>query len=186
MQGPLSRVEYDCTMDEIVDTQLRLSGSTQTYRSTRRKSIYVVAAIGAIVVLAITVREAADVPVALFSAAVAAAIAGFLYARIFDSTARKQYLSAVSEQFGGAPSVHCEIELREDAVWTRQHGMELTFPWKQVYRVEDTSDAVELWFRPGLVTARNRAFAGAAERRHFMETARRLAQEHAASTGAGT
>lgn len=175
MPEPLSRIEYDCTLDEIVDANLRLTNSTKTFRSYRKRSMLAVGAVAGVAVLALTVREAADLPISLFSAVVAAAVMGFAYGYFYDSAARREYRRVVSEQLGGVSSIRCEIELRPDVVWARQHGIEITFPWSQAARVEDTGDAIELWFRPGLVTARNRAFATAGERQRFLEISRKLA-----------
>jgi hypothetical protein len=53
----------------------------------------------------------------------------------------------------------------------------MTFPWKNAAGIEDTGDAIELRFSPGLVVARNRAFRDETERRQFLERARTLARD---------
>jgi hypothetical protein len=49
------------------------------------------------------------------------------------------------------------------------------FPWSNAAGVEDTGDAIELRFTPGIVVARNRAFRDGVDRARFLERARALA-----------
>lgn len=67
-----------------------------------------------------------------------------------------------------------ELELRPDAVWTRQAGMELVFPWTLCSGIKDNTDDIELSFSAGICVVRNRHLPSPAERARFLETARRL------------
>ena len=102
---------------------------------------------------------------------------GYLYGLYYDRAMRRQYRRLVHEQLGGALQVRCEIELRPEGVWVVQKGLEMTFPWSNAVAIDDTGDAIELRFSPGLVVARNRAFRDTCERTVFFERARALASE---------
>ena len=102
------------------------------------------------------------------------------------SRMRRQSKRVFAELLGGSADVRCDIELRQEGVWTAQSGVEVTFPWSSAAGVEDTGDAVELRFNPGLVVARNRAFRDNAERLRFIEQARVLSNEFKVRTTAAS
>ena len=99
-----------------------------------------------------------------------------LYGLYYDRAVRRQYRRVVAEQFGGASHFQCEIALLDNGVRVVQKGVEMMFPWSNAAGVEDTGDAIELRFTPGLVVARNRAFRDEAARVQFLERARALAE----------
>ena len=88
---------------------------------------------------------------------------------------RKQHRKVVAEQFGGKPTIPCEMELRSDAILVRQAGMEMTFPWTLCTGVADNAEDVEINFSAGICVVRNRHFSSTSERQSFLDTARRLA-----------
>ena len=51
----------------------------------------------------------------------------------------------------------------------------MSFPWSSATGVEDTEDAITIWFSPGIVVVRNRAFSDATARQAFLARARALA-----------
>jgi hypothetical protein len=111
-------------------------------------------------------------------ATVAGVLFGIVFAamfrRFFDKEFRKQHRKIIAEQFGGKAAIPCEIELRPDAVWTRQAGMEMIFPWAVCTGVKNNSEDIELTFALGICVVRNRYFASPADRDAFLDTARRL------------
>ncbi len=117
-------------------------------------------------------------PLNLVLAAVAGVLFGIVFAaifrRFFDTEFRKQQRKIITEQFGGKAAIQCELELRPDAVWTRQSGMEMLFPWAICTGVNNNPDDIKMNFTPGICVIRNRHFASAADRQTFLETARQL------------
>ncbi len=179
MPEPIHRITYDATIDDAVDVALRLAGRTRAFRSQIRRNVVIVGILGglaAIVAWILTGRS----PTAL-GAALATAIAvpfGIIFAFVFRhflmQEMRKQHRKIVAEQFGGKPTIPSELELRSDALWVRQAGMEMTFPWTLCTGIQDNADDIELNVPPGLCVVRNRRFASAAARQDFLDTARRL------------
>ena len=53
--------------------------------------------------------------------------------------------------------------------------MEMTFPWGLCTGIQDNPDDIEMNFTPRIWVVRNKHFASLAERKNFLETARRLA-----------
>jgi hypothetical protein len=178
------RIQFDSTLDEVVDAGIRLTTRTQTFRAYRARAVWVSGGCLSAALLATVFfrgnQNQVELSAAMWTILVVVALSlgagfGYLYGRYIDGAMRRQYKKIVSEQFGGVTDVRCEIELRREGVWVVQNGMEMTFPWKNVAGIEDTGDAIELRFSPGLVVARNRAFRDEIERGQFLERARTLA-----------
>jgi len=168
-----------------------LTTRTQTFRVYRLRAVWVAGGcLSAAVLATVFVRsrqEDVEVPAAMWGILVVFALAlgagfGYLYGRYVDGAMRRQYRRIVAEQFGGVADVRCDIELRREGVRVVQKGVEMTFPWNNVAGIDDTVDAIELRFSPGLVVARNRAFRDEAERTRFLERARALASESKTQT----
>jgi hypothetical protein len=98
-----------------------------------------------------------------------------LFKHFFIKEMHKQHRKMIAEQFGGKPTIPCELELRADAVWVRQSGMEMIFPWTTCAGIQDNAGDVEVHFTPGICVVRHRYFASTADRQSFLDTARRLA-----------
>jgi hypothetical protein len=175
MSTNVMRVEFDSTVDEVVDANMRLQHTT-TYQE-QRKQYQWACGICAAGGLAVNLLGRSAVPsygqVAL--AALAAPIVGFvcgqLYRRYHDWWARRGYRRVVQE-LCGSDAIHCECELREQGLWTKAMQTETLSPWSRLTRVEDAHESVELWFSPGLVVVRDKAFQTADERRSFLDVVR--------------
>jgi len=175
------RVQFETGLDDLVDVNLRLVANTKWGGRQRTRSIWGAAisfAVSLFLVAAIVARVssgAALLVLAGFSAALALVFA-VIYRSTYDSRLRRHIRGYVEEQLQGARTWICEIELRPDGAWSRSHGLELTFPWSEATSVEDLADGVLLRFRPGVIFARNRAFATSEQRKTFVELARTAAQ----------
>jgi hypothetical protein len=174
----LERLEFDSTLDEVVDVSVRLVENTAAYRRNRQQwqwTFGVCAAGGAAVML----LRGNDVPsygalaIASFAALVAGTAAGMLYGRYHDRHVRRHYRRMLDELYGSAETIHWEFEIRPDTLWSRSQHAEVAFPWSRLRQVKDVSGAIELWFDPGLAIVRDRAFSGQADRRAFLEAVSR-------------
>jgi len=180
MTDALHRISYEATVDDAVDVALRLANRTQTFRRQVSRNIIIVGTAAGLVLIAWWLYTAEGTTPVEFALIVAAGIAfgvifALIFRRFFQKEIRKQQRQLVIEQFGGKPSIHSELELRPEAVWVRQAGMEMTFPWSICTGVEDNPDDVEMHFGLGICVVRNRDFASPSERQTFLEAARGLA-----------
>jgi hypothetical protein len=60
-----------------------------------------------------------------------------------------------------------------DGLSGRSVHNEISFPWARLTRVTELPDAIEVWFDPGLVVIRDRAFHTPEERQAFLAAVRR-------------
>src|SRR5436309_1612178 len=164
------RIHFDSTLDEVVDANIRLTTRTRSFRAYRARAVWVAGGClgGALLGVVFFRSKQADVELSttIWGILIVLAVTlgtgfGYVYGRYINWAMRRQYRRVVSEQLGGVADVPCDIELRRGGVWVLQKGVEMTFPWANSVGVEDTGDAIELRFSPGLVVARNRAFRDA-------------------------
>jgi hypothetical protein len=176
----VQRIQFDATIDEMVDTHVRMGRSTKTLRAVRTSYVWSSAAAAGIACAIIQVAMAHERTVTVWAVALVSGIALCVVYRCFvgfhyDWLVRRRYRRLLTERLGGAPGVHCEMELRPEGVWVAQDGVEITFHWDSATRVLDTGDAVEMGFRGGIALARNRAFATPGDRQRFLGQARTYA-----------
>jgi hypothetical protein len=179
----MRRVEFDATLDEVVDASMRMVQHTAAYRQERRQYQWVVG-ICCAGGLAVGILRTNDVPslAALAIAPIAALTSGLtlgaLYGRYHDWYVRRRYRRIVSEMYGGADIVHCEFEARDDVFWSRSVHAEVSLPWSRLTRIENLPGSIELWFNPGLAIIRDRAFRTQEERHAFLDAIRAAAGEN--------
>lgn len=177
-----SRVEFESTVDEDVDVQIRLANSMESFTRQRRGhvrrtalSATAAAPVGLLIGFGHIPSAAVVVSVTAFGALVGVGL-GPLVGRYFDWRVRRGARRMVDELRSGAVTVHQEIALRSDGLWCRSRGVETLLPWSKFSRTNDTAEAVELWFSlPALARVPDRAFRSREHRLEFVDHAAVLA-----------
>jgi membrane protein implicated in regulation of membrane protease activity len=180
MAETLYRLAYDVTIDDAVEIALRFALRTRTLGAQIRAYVIITGIIGGAAFVAVwlyyaAARTPAVIATALAAGAVFGVVFALLFRRFLSKEMRKQHRKLLLEQFGGTTVIPSELELRDDALWVRQAGIELTFPWRLCTSIVDNADDVEVNFSAGISVVRNRYFPSMAERQQFLDTARRLA-----------
>ena len=182
MTTQLIRLEFDETLDDLVDVDIRLARQTKAYRRSKRRtqSAFALSLAVALFVVSGAPRKSVtptDWIVGVGFAAGIGVISWWLYGRFHDRCIRIQHQRMINEMYGGVSQLRCIVELLPDKVWIKQNEVELAFPWRQATKI--TSNAVELWFNQGLVVLRDHVFVDADHRRVVLERARELAAKAA-------
>ena len=181
MPDPLYRLTYDATIEDAVDASWRLANRTRAFRRQLKINVVCVGIAAGIVLFAAWMYIVGTSPVNIMLGGVVAMLFAMVFAavfvRIFEKEIRSQHRKVVAEQFGGQPLLRSELELRPDAVWLRQAGMEIQFPWSACTAIHNNAGDIEMNFTPGICIVYNRHFASPAERQAFIETAQRLLKE---------
>lgn len=180
MAQVFQRIMYDATVDDAVDVALRMSRRSPAFRKQLRLTVVIAGVVTALIVFVFFAffernRTPTVLPVILGISAACGILGTAIFRRQFTKEIFKQQRKVTADQFGGRPSIRSELELRADALWVRQAGMEMLLPWSVCTSVIDNPNDVELNFAPGICVVRNKDFASPAERHQFLETARRLA-----------
>jgi hypothetical protein len=172
------RVQFDTTLEEVVDLNMRLSEQTKTFqRSRRRSQIFVGASAGVAGLIGPLTDD--DMPTALLAimfiiASLFAGTCGYAYGRFHTWYIRRNCRKVLREMLHEAERIPVEIELRAEGLWARSPTGDCSLPWSRLKRVNDGQDGVDFWFDPGLVVVRDRAFASPDDRRRFIAKATEL------------
>ena len=178
------RVEFDTTLDEMVDSQVRATRLTKAGRSWRRRAV-AGAGVSAgvlftgVLFLAVSIRadaaRATDFAIAAVGGLVIGSAWGWTYGRIYDWWVRRRARRFIAEWLGGKGPFRCEIELRPGGLWVRMASVETVYSWSDALYVEDQGDSIEVRFRAGLIVVWNRIFPTPFSRQRFLQEVRRLA-----------
>jgi hypothetical protein len=181
MPEALYRLAYDATIEDAVDTSWRLANRTRAFRRQFKINVVCAGIAAGIVLFGAWMYIVGTSPVNIMLGGVVAILFGMVFSavflRIFETEIRKQHRKVVAEQFGGKPFLRSELELRPDAVWVRQAGMEMLFPWSVCTAIHNNPGDIEMNFTPGICVVYNRHFPSPAEREAFIETALRLLKQ---------
>jgi hypothetical protein len=185
MTRPGRRLEFDATIEEAVDVTMRSMHASTANRVVLRRGASIAGTVAASAVIVIPLLAARHVsPKSAWLVVVLGIAAGaalFLsWPAMVRSSMKKRLRRVYSELTGGRDTFRCEIELRPDGFWTRQHDVETLTPWSKLVVVAEIEDGIELRFATTLVVARNRAFATPADRRAFLDEVRGRAASHRA------
>jgi hypothetical protein len=173
------RIGFDYSLDEAIDANDRFIRGSPAAQSARRRSVLSAGLVfgGAAFVVGLFRLDRVDAIGWTLPLATGIALgAGFaaLYSLLYERSIRSRVRSFLHDH-ARAGSLHCEIELTPEGVRVRQPYTEIFFDWRDAVAVVDAADAIELHFEMGMVLARNRAFATAADRAEFLSRARTLA-----------
>ena len=169
------RVEYDATLDEILQLHLlRDSEPTVTDRARLRLRISA-GIIGAGLVAAL-------MPGSLLTRLLWGLVAGVIVVLISPYTLRgaerKMGRECLREQLGGEGPIPLSCELTEEALVIDQGETHLRYRWDAVERIEESDDGVLLRMSQGaLVLVRDRAFATPSQRAEFIRLAKQYQKE---------
>jgi hypothetical protein len=167
----VNRVEFDATLEDIADVEMRFVRGTKTYRRGRRQSQWTVAVIVA-GILAVTLQD----HISPTGIAALSGLSGFacasLYGAYYERWVKQSYLQWAHDLYDGASTVPCAFELRDDVFWGKTGNIEVGFPWPEGVSLDDRGDCIEVWCHPTLAVIRNRAFRSDSERQVFLHTAR--------------
>jgi hypothetical protein len=178
----LSRVEFDSTIEEDVDVQIRLACSMTSFAEQRRRQVvgtaFAAAAAGPVgLLLGLGYVPSAVVLLGVIALSVILGAAlGNLAGHYFDRRVRRGVRRVVDELYSGAETLHQEIELRPAGLWCRSRGVEMVLPWSRFSRTHDAAEGIELWFSlPALARIPSRAFLSHQHRQEFLAHATMLA-----------
>lgn len=175
MTAEIPTVQFEATLEELVDVNRRLADRSSAARSWRRRSIVAVSvAVGGGVLLGLRVISEDATIMRLAVATVAGLAASFVCGPMYDRALEARVRRYLAEQYGQDATVPCTIELRPAGLWIRQKDVEMSFDWQAARSVDERGGDVEVTFQQGLTVVRGRAFQSVADRDHFIAVARAL------------
>jgi hypothetical protein len=166
------RIEYEETLDDIVDSQCRAADRSMSIKRARWQSAFWTALFsGIILFMYLTIRGATLAERFFFTIfGIVAGAAG--YWLTFRRRMKRRVLKYLCERMQSDGPFSFVVELRDDCIWTRQGGTQMSFDWVNVANVVDAIDGVEFYMHNGgFVIVLNKGFLTAESRNDFMKTA---------------
>jgi hypothetical protein len=175
------RVQFEFTLDDVVDVQLRVLKRSRAARAWRLRDLVATALLSGVLLFAIIPGETST---RLIVGILGLILGAVFYPIVNESTVKRRLMKLLQENAGPDSVSICEVELSDSGVHARQNGMEIIYRWENVKEVKETRDSVDIYAeKGGLVVVRKRAFNGSAEQeQHFIE----LATQYVNKAHAGT
>ncbi|MBI2297406.1 MAG: hypothetical protein HYU66_00390 [Armatimonadetes bacterium] len=167
-------VEFDATVDDLVDATMRVSADSRTVRGWRLEGRVVYGILIGAVAAALSPAPAAF---RLVAALVGFVVGAVIYTGQRDATTRKRLRKLYLERLGAELPFRVEVSLLPHGVRVRGMGNESTYAWRNVESVTKQPDSVDIRLRQGLIVVRKRAFHTYDVLDEFVEMARRLAEQ---------
>lgn len=179
---PMAHVEFDATLEERVDVQVRLAAQVPSLRASRRRARTSVGVAAGIAMLLLPFSFRLPLPLRLLVAA-AVGLCGYRAAGPWLQASHRRQARQALRELGTETTVHCEVELHADGVQVRQGGVDMRAPWSELLSVTERGGDVELGFRQSLVVVRRRAFRTGQQLSRFLDQVAELAQADGRATG---
>lgn len=162
------RVQFEYTLEDMVDASMRFLARSKTIRLTRWQGLIWTSILAWLLVFALFGASIKGGLIGLL----AALICALIYPSMHRQSVRKRMRKFCREKFGDMNSFICEVELTPNGIWTQATNTQTTCDWKDVEEILVTEDSVDIFARQaGGVVVRNRAFQSDDERRAFIELA---------------
>jgi len=166
------RVEHDVSLDEIADVHLRIVARSKVARRNRWTIWFVLTVLVGSVVFLLLLQLGATTAVCLVGTGLSITGGSAAYWLFYPWSTKRHILKLLREQVQSHGPMRFVVELRDDCVWTKQAGVQLSIDWSNVADVLDTDDGIELRMHDGgLVMVRSKGFPNAKVRREFKELA---------------
>jgi uncharacterized protein (DUF58 family) len=176
------RVSFEFTLDELVDSHLRLVRRTRegaSWRWRESRNFVVAASIPLLCIVGYQFSVGQLSPAGLVALVIASIVLAVILAVPFlwyyDHIVRRRLRRYLVERSGGPGPYTCTVELRPEGVSVDQNNVRMNFPWADALSIEDSADGIEIRFRGGQVLARSRGFASPEARGVFLTRVHELA-----------
>ena len=167
------RIEYEATLDDLADEHYRVAVSSKLAKRTRWQSTFWTALCsGLILFMYLTIREANMGERLIFTFfGVLAGAAG--YWLTYRRSMKRRILKYLRERIQPEGPCHFVVELRDNCLWTRLGGTQISFDWENVANVVDAGDGVEFHMRDGgFMIVRNKGFLTPGSRNEFINASK--------------
>ena len=118
------RVQFEYTLDDVVDVQLRALKRSAEARAWRWQDMVVTSLLSGVLLFAIIPGETSS---RLIVGLIGLILGALLYPIVNESTVKRRLRKLFQENAGPDKVLICEVELSESGVHTRQNGMEIIY-----------------------------------------------------------
>jgi hypothetical protein len=180
-------IEYETTLDDIADDQVHALARSELARRTRWQIALWIAVLASILLFLLLSLLGATLLERFLVAGFGAVGGSVGYLMSYRRTMKRRVLEYLREQVQSDGPLLLTVELRDDCIWTKQGGTQVSFDWTNLREILDSADGIELRMRDGgSVIVRSRGFPSQAVREEFKEIAsKRLERNSGNDAGDG-
>jgi hypothetical protein len=180
MTDDIIHVEYDATLDDVVEAYVREARRSKMYelypQPSLRSMISGGLVGGAVGWISVTVLLGRPVGAEVFVGAGLGGFVGLLGGLLYDRRMARHWRAGVATVYAARLPIRCELELRPACLWHRQEGDETTYDWTTVTAIVEKRKEVQIWVEEWPLLVKNSVFATPSDRDRFVKRARELAR----------
>jgi len=163
------RVEFEFTIDELVDSHMRLMARSKVARSWRWEGLATMSLFTALFAYVINSDRGGIV-----WAGIGAMLGAMSYLFTRKNAVSRRLRKYFIEQLRTEGPFTFQVELSERGISTRQLNNQITFEWANVEEILETEDSIDIYVRGGSgVFVRKRAFVSKDDMKEFINLAKR-------------
>jgi hypothetical protein len=171
------RVQFNYTIEDIVDVQLRLLKRSRAARAWRWRDLVMTSLLTGVFLFAVIPE---GITGRIIMGSIGLLLGAVLYPVLNEMTVKRRLRKWYEENAGSDKTFTCEVELNESGIHTKSNGTQIIHAWENVKEIKDTEESVDFYFeKGGLLVVRKRAFTSPGEDQHFIELAKQyLSMSH--------
>jgi hypothetical protein len=161
------QVEFNYTIEDMVDVQLRLLKSSRAARAWRWRDLVTTSLLSGAFLFAVIPE---GITGRIIMGSIGLLLGAALYPILNEITVKRRLRKWCEEHVGSDKTFTCEVELNQSGIHTKSNGTQIIYAWENLKDIKETEDSVDIYFeKGGLLVVRNRAFASPDEHRRFIE-----------------
>ena len=166
------KIQYKSTIDEAVDTQIRLLNTSDVAKSWKLKGFIW----APILFFGFYFGIPDEQNIKLIFASIVSIVFIIIYIPIYKNTVKKRIRKLIVEQLGTDKPVQCEYEFSEESIIFRRIGTEIRFKWDNVQKIIENDKDIEFRIsNGGIAVIPNRIFSSAEQKVEWLNFAKRKA-----------
>src|SRR5882762_5657740 len=163
------RVEFNYTVEDLVEAQLRLLKRSRAVRAWRLRDLVLTSLFTGGFLFAVIPEE---ITVRIIVGSIGLLLGAVVYPFMNRETVKRRLRKLCEENAGPDKTFNCEVELNQSGIHAKTNGIQIIYSWENVTDIQETQDSVDIYSgKGGLVVVRNRAFTSPEERLQFIELA---------------
>jgi YcxB-like protein len=164
------RVEFDYTIEDMVDVQMRALKRSRAARAWRWRDLVMTSLLTGALLFAVIPEEITG---RIIVGIIGLFLGAVLYPVLNEMTVKRRLRKWCEEHAGTQRTFTFEVELNQSGIHTRSNGTQIIYAWENVKEIKETEDSVDIYFeKGGLVVVRKRAFPSPGEHERFIELAK--------------
>lgn len=165
-------IEYDTTIDEIVDVNVAVVSASKAAKRMRWQATMWAALFSGVILYLFLAHLGAPISERLIFTGLGVIISAGGYNLTYHQSLKRRMRKCICEKIKSESPIRFMVELRDDCIWTKQSGVQLSVDWGNVSEIKDSGDAVVFRMSDGgFVFVRNKGFASDQDKKQFMKIA---------------